>query len=81
MIKEQGGNEMTFEAIVQEVRTLPIAQRRILINVLVDSLVEAAEKPKTRRILEFEGVGAHLYDGMDAQEYVNELRREWDNRP
>lgn len=45
--------------------------------------VEApAEKPKKERsLLELEGLGKHLWEGIDAQEYVNQLRAEWDPRP
>ena len=70
---------MTFEALVQEIQTLPIDERKQLVMVILDSLT--AESPaKTHSILEFEGVATHLRD-MDAQEYVNQLRREWDDRP
>src|SRR5258707_1655847 len=32
-------------------------------------------------LLELEGLGAELWLGMDAQEYVDDFRREWDHRP
>lgn len=70
---------MTFEAILQEVRTLSIEERKALITALVDSLTET--NPITRSLLELEGLGAEIWDGIDAQEYVNQLRREWDHRP
>ena len=35
---------------------------------------------KPYSILDLEGVGAHLWHGQDAQEYVNAIRDEWDNR-
>ena len=69
---------MTFEAIVDEIRTLSVEERKALINVIVDSLTEPA---KTRSLLELEGLGAEIWDGIDAQEYVNQLRSEWDHRP
>jgi len=37
--------------------------------------------PPPRSLLELEGLGAEIWDGVDAQEYVNELRKEWDHRP
>ena len=37
--------------------------------------------PPTRSLLELEGLGAEIWEGVDAQEYVNELRKEWDHRP
>ena len=31
--------------------------------------------------MELHGLGAEIWEGVDAQEYVNELRKEWDHRP
>ncbi|MDQ3750859.1 MAG: hypothetical protein M3367_17850 [Acidobacteriota bacterium] len=38
------------------------------------------EQPKKRSLLELEGLGAEIWEGIDAQEYVNELRNEWERR-
>ena len=69
---------MTFEAIVDEIRTLSVEERKALINVIVDSLTVPT---KTRSLLELEGLGAEIWEGIDAQDYVNQLRSEWDHRP
>ncbi len=70
---------MTLEGIVEAIRSLPVEQRKQLVMLILDSLTE--DKPeKSHSVLEFRGVGAHLRD-MDAQEYVNQLRSEWDDRP
>lgn len=69
---------MTLETIAEEIRALPVEQRKQLVMVILDSLT-SDQPAKTHSILEFRGVGAHLRD-MDAQEYVNRLRSEWDNR-
>ena len=70
---------MTLDMLVHEIHSLSIEQRKQLVMVILDSLT--AEQPtKTHNIKEFRGVGAHLRD-MDAQEYVNQLRSEWDDRP
>ena len=69
---------MTLENLVQEIQTLPVEQRKQLVMAILDSLTDP-QPSKTHSVLEFRGVGAHLRD-MDAQEYVNELRREWDER-
>ena len=38
-----------------------------------------ADKPKRKRQLtELRGLGKEIWAGIDAQEYVNELRDEWD---
>ena len=71
---------MTIQEMLQEIPSLTIAERKQLIHALVDSLVEPLVK-KQRDILEFAGIGAELYDGTDAQEYVNKIRSEWDECP
>jgi len=72
---------MTFEAIVEKIRTLSVEERKALITVIVDSLTEPLAPSRTRSLLEFEGIGERLRDDIDPQEYVNQLRREWDHRP
>ena len=41
---------------------------------------EAKEKQK-RSIMELHGLGKEIWEGVEAQTYVNELRNEWDSRP
>ena len=53
--------------------------------VLRDLQEEDVQRPK-RSIMEMEGLGAELWKDehgllLDAQEYVNELRQEWNDRP
>lgn len=35
---------------------------------------------KTHSLLELEGLGAEIWNGVDAQKYVNALRDEWEVR-
>jgi hypothetical protein len=70
---------MTVQEILQEIPKLSTEERKHLIHVLVDSLT--ADVEKSHSILELEGLGADIWQGMDAQDYVNNLRDEWDNRP
>jgi hypothetical protein len=71
---------MTIQEMLEEIPLLSVAERKQLIHALVDSLDESvATKPHS--ILELEGLGAEIWEGMDAQEYVNQLRQEWDDRP
>lgn len=69
---------MTYNEILEQVLGLPDEDRIELLHELIDSF---AERLKTHSILELGGAAAHLYDGTDAQEYVKELRDEWDHRP
>lgn len=76
----EGKIKMTLDALAQEIRALSLQERKQLVTLILDTFTDVADTP-TRDILEFEGIGAHLYDGTDAQTYVNQLRSEWDDRP
>jgi hypothetical protein len=39
------------------------------------------EHTKTRDIMQLHGLGKELWEGVNADQYVNELRREWTNLP
>jgi hypothetical protein len=91
-MQEKRGDTMTLQNMLQEIPSLTIAERKQLIHALVDSLGEPVVK-KQRNILEFAGIGAELHSitelaglgaetwsGVDAQEYINEIRKEWDER-
>lgn len=73
---------LNLQHIITEARQLPQKERIQLMHELVDMI---DEKPtdeseySQKSLLDFRGVGAHAYDGTDAQEYVNQLRDEWDN--
>jgi hypothetical protein len=71
---------MTLDAIIEEARTLSIEERKQLISALVDTLAESHPTPK-HSILELDGLGKELWEGIDPQTYINELRDEWDHRP
>lgn len=54
--------------------------------IVQDLLAEDVPKQLKRSIMELEGLGAELWKDengalLDAQDYVNELRQEWDHRP
>ncbi len=57
---------------------------RIAQWILTDLAAEDAQvtsEPSARSLLELEGLGADIWEGVDAQVYVDELRSEWDDRP
>lgn len=69
---------MTIQEMIQEARTLSVEERKQLIKALVDIVNEPeAAPPKKRNLLELAGLGAELWEGIDPQEYVNQLRSEW----
>ena len=75
---------MTIEQLYeQHIKTLPVAERMRLVALITENLTTTArpEESGQRSLLELEGLGAELWAGMDAQEYVNKLRQEWEHRP
>jgi hypothetical protein len=38
------------------------------------------EELRQRNLLEMEGLGAEIWEGVDPQQYVDALRNEWENR-
>jgi hypothetical protein len=75
------------EIYQQQLRSLSTEDRLRLIAMLARDLAVssaqpvAGEQPPKHSVLELEGLGAEIWDGIDAQEYVDRLRQEWDHRP
>lgn len=65
---------MTVDIIIEQARELSDDERKQLIHALVDMMPQKNTPPKKRKLRDYRGVGAHVYDGADAQEYVNKLR-------
>ncbi len=64
--------------IIEEIRSLPIQQQKEILDV-VRLLKTGVEAPhKKRNITELKGCGKEIWEGMDAQEYVDKLREEWE---
>lgn len=68
----------TAEEIYQQyVKPLPNNEKLRLIAKVSNDLAETAESEKSKRsIMELHGLGAEIWQGINAQEYVNELRSE-----
>lgn len=65
------------------IKPLPAEARLRLLAVMAADLAEtpALPRPPERSLLELEGLGADIWQGVDAQTYVDQLRAEWDQRP
>lgn len=74
---------MSVQDMLHEAQHLSHEERKALVKGLMDMLAESTQtvnKPK-RSLREFRGVGASLYNGIDAQVYLNQIRDEWDGYP
>jgi hypothetical protein len=68
----------------RHVRRLPTEQQIELLTLIAQRLARSEadrDEPPARSIKELHGVGRASWDGSDAQEFVDELRAEWDERP
>jgi hypothetical protein len=63
----------------QQIKPPPPAVRLQLLARIAQDLAEAdATDEPEHSLLELEGLGAEIWQGIDAQQYVNDLRDEWD---
>ena len=60
---------MTLQELVKEIQHLSVDERKVLMNILSESI----DEPKLYSILEFQGISQGLLNGVDAQNYVNGL--------
>jgi hypothetical protein len=67
----------------RHIRSLPRGKRlQLLARVARDLAEPQSPEPESGRSLrDLEGLGAEIWTGIDAQRYVDDLRREWDHRP
>ena len=78
-------NAVTVEQLYHaSIEPIPMADQLRLIALMSQYLAQATGQPATlnaRSLLELEGLGAEMWNGVDAQDYVNALRDEWETRP
>jgi len=63
----------------RQIKPLPRALRLQLLARIAQDLAatDQLDEPEVS-LLELEGLGAEIWQGIDPQQYVNELRDEWD---
>ncbi len=62
-----------------ELRHLPLEERMRLLELIARDLRRTGNE-ETKSILQLRGLGQEIWDGIEAQEYVDEMRAEWDRR-
>ncbi len=71
-----------YDLYSQYIRQLPLREQLRLAALILEEAVEQGQDDAPQpSVLDLYGAGAHNPVGMDAQEYVNKLREEWDHRP
>jgi len=72
------------EIYERHIKPIPAADRLQLLALLAQDLAAQASALADQPgldIMQFHGLGRALATGVDAQEFVNRLRGEWDHRP
>ena len=69
-----------LEAILKQVQQLSNDDRLELIQQVAEQMKSCPAEPKRKhKVSEFRGIAPNLLEGKDAQDWVNELRSEWDD--
>ncbi|GIV09261.1 MAG: hypothetical protein KatS3mg019_1352 [Fimbriimonadales bacterium] len=73
---------LTVEELYERyIRVLTPQQRIHLLAKIASELAESHAPEKPQSILELHGLGAELWREIDTQEYIEQIRSEWDPRP
>ncbi len=68
---------MDVAEILTHVRTLSREEKKQLVKQLID-LLDEQETPKKHSLVELAGLGAEIWRDVDVDDYINQLRNEWD---
>ena len=67
----------TYESALQMAESLSLEERLRLIEELKSSTGESTASEPQHSIMELRGLGKEIWEGIDAQEYVNRERASW----
>jgi hypothetical protein len=67
----------TYECALQMAESLSLEERLRLIEELQSRTNESAASEPQHSIMELRGLGKEIWEGIDAQEYVNSERASW----
>ena len=70
---------MSVAEVLQQAKALSPSERKELIKSLLDLLAADAQGLK-RRLSELRGLGKEIWQDVDANTYIDELRDEWDQK-
>jgi hypothetical protein len=73
---------MSLQEILREAESLTREEQSQLIKLLLDRVLPNVEKQDDmpHSLKELRGLGKEIWAGMDAQDYINQQRDEWDTQ-
>jgi len=72
-------SELDIEVIYEHAAKLTDKDKISLISKLEND-INKKHNTKKHKLAELEGLGKEIWGKIDTQEYLNDLRREWDDR-
>ncbi|MGQ9625393.1 MAG: hypothetical protein ACUVV0_00615 [Anaerolineae bacterium] len=69
---------MGYKELLSRVRQLDLIEQLRLLEELVASVRRRLTTRPRRNIMELQGLGKEIWQGIDAQEYVRQERASWD---
>lgn len=70
--------KISADSIYREILTLPIEEKLILFSRLFNEISGYIDREKKVDFYDIKGIGKEIWEGIDAQEYVNKEREEWE---
>ncbi len=67
----------SYNEILNQIQNFPLQEQRRLLKDLEAILSRPKDKPR-HSLLELEGLGKEIWEGIDPQKYIDEERNSWD---
>ena len=70
------------ELYEQHIKSLSTVDQLRLVELIAHGLAATVHDiPQSRSLLDLEGLGEEIWQGIDPQAYVTQLRKDWDQHP
>lgn len=67
----------SLETIYREISKLSSSDKRLILNKIISEL-PLTPQVRTFDFYKLKGIGKEIWDGIDAQEYINSERAKWE---
>lgn len=78
-VKESNMTMASYDRALEVTRRLNLPEQLQLLEALTRMVRYQVDKSQSHSIMELEGLGADIWQNIDAQTYVNQERASWDS--